>query len=161
MQLTYMLKDESYKYVYGSHVVIDQEPSQPLPKQYCCRNDWAVAQLVLRADVDMQVNVSHEAAFYPKGGIDEIRVAVDVPGIHPSQVKAQLVGLIRDDDHQYKSDLLMDEVIFLLNLAKSKPYGFRLIWIKMSYQACIKHASKCTARTSLKMNHSLVRLHLN
>lgn len=122
-----MLKDESYKYVYGSHVVIDQESSQPLPKQYCCKNDWAVAQLVLRADVDMQVNVSDEAAFYPKGGIDEIRVAVEVPGIHPSQVKAQLVGLIKDDDHQYKSDLLMDESYIFVETGKEQA-----IWIQVN-----------------------------
>lgn len=145
MELTYRLEDESYKYVYGSYMVPNKKQSPLFPKQYCCKNDWAVAQLILRADVAMQVNVSGEACFYPKGALDEIRVAVDVPGIDPSQINVQLVGLIKDDDHQYKSDLLMDEGNIFIEAEKEQA-----IWIQINVGEDIKPA---TYNASIKLYH--------
>lgn len=120
MAISYRLEDESYKYTYGSHVKISTEEPKTLPRQICCKNDWVVTQLVLRSDQEMKVNIGHDPSLYPKGAISEIRVAVDIPHIPSSAIQTHLVGLIKDDDGQYKSDLLMDEKAIYVEAEKEQ-----------------------------------------
>ncbi|GMQ64571.1 DUF4091 domain-containing protein [Vallitalea maricola] len=126
MNLEYMLKDETYKYIYGSLVEDKAYDQNEFKKQYCGKNDWVVAQLLLKSNEDMQICVNEDTTFYPKGTIEEVRVEVNVDGMSNENIQVHLVGLIQDDDSCYKSDLLLNQKNIIVEAGKEQA-----IWIEI------------------------------
>lgn len=120
------MESEYYKYVHGSNnkygLPFDES------KQISCtcgRNDRASVQLLIYSDNEMMVCSNSDNCFYERGAIDVVRVEVDIPGLDKNTVKVILVGLVEDDDHQLKSDILLDQTFIHVDSHKVQP-----VWIE-------------------------------
>ncbi|MEG0847578.1 MAG: DUF4091 domain-containing protein [Niameybacter sp.] len=127
MDLHCGLANEMYKYSYGNY-----NPWQvPFGEQediqlVCGKNDRVATQLLLYSKEEMMVSLEASPAFYKVYPVPTVRVEVEscIKGL---QVTTQLVELVRDDDGNYKSEVL---------LSKGKKFQERLkvqpTWIELA-----------------------------
>ncbi|NMA65198.1 MAG: DUF4091 domain-containing protein [Clostridiaceae bacterium] len=120
------LENENYKYVYGT--INDYEIPFSEEKQLsltACRNDWAAAQLLIYSENSMVVCINDDTYFHNTENVDIIRVKIDIPGIDRKNVQANLVGLVRDDDNQLKSDIILNQPYIYV-----EPRKVQAVWIE-------------------------------
>ncbi|MFC5468524.1 DUF4091 domain-containing protein [Cohnella suwonensis] len=126
MNVAVGLEHESYKYVFGAYhkfsVPFDEQKEISL---ICARNDRAAVQLLVYADEEMLVSVNGETCFHERGPIDIVRVEVEVPGLKNGRIKASLIGLVEDDDRQWKSDMILQQPYVYVERRKAQP-----VWIE-------------------------------
>lgn len=134
MQVTLGLERESYKYVYGVY----QKFSAPFDEHkeisvVCGKNDRAAVQLFVYSDEEMLVSVNGEACFHERGPIDILRVDVEVPGLKNGRIQANLIGLVEDDDRQWKSDMILQQPYAYVERRKVQP-----VWIEAELGADVE-----------------------
>lgn len=120
------LENETYKYVYGT--INDYEIPFSKEKQLSitvCRNDWAAVQLLIYSENSMVVCTNDDAYFHNNENVDIIRVKIDIPGIDKKNINANLVGLVKDDDNQLKSDIILNQPYIYVEPRKVQP-----VWIE-------------------------------
>lgn len=110
MNISLGLEDASYKYVYG----VLNKPSFSMNENkhislVCGKNDRVAVQLLVYSEQEMLVCVNEDTCFYERGAIDIVRVSVEVPGLKKGSIKANLIGLVEDDDRQLKSDIILQQ----------------------------------------------------
>lgn len=127
MAITCGLENQAYKYVYGvyNRWIPPFDPDKEMHIT-CGKNDWSAVQLLLYSEKDMMVCVNEDSCFYERGPIDIVRVMVDVPGIDRNDIDVKLIGLIKDDDRQEKSDVLLDTPFIYVQSRKVQP-----VWIEI------------------------------
>ncbi|MFD0673044.1 DUF4091 domain-containing protein [Cohnella sp. GCM10027633] len=127
MTITLGLEHDSYKYVFGVYhkFAAPFEENKPI-SLVCGKNDRAAVQLLMYSEEEMLVCVNEDAVFYERGPIDTYRVRVDVPGLQRGRVRANLVGLVEDDDRQLKSDMLLQQASIYVEKRRAQP-----VWIEV------------------------------
>ncbi|MBW5447730.1 DUF4091 domain-containing protein [Cohnella sp. CFH 77786] len=134
MSIVAGLEHESYKYVFGVYqrfgVPFDEKKEISL---VCGRNDRAAVQLLLYSEEEMLVSVNGEACFHERGPIDIVRVEVEVPGLANGRIQANLIGLVEDDDRQWKSDMILQQPYVHVERRKVQP-----VWIEAELGADVE-----------------------
>ena len=110
MKLYCTLVSEMYKDSYGNYnpweVPFKERESMKLT---CARNDSAAAQLLLYSEEEMMVTVDKAPALYETYPVKTVRVETSFEGLTGHEVTMNLVGLVRDDDGNYKSEVILRE----------------------------------------------------
>lgn len=121
------MENEAFKYKYGRGVKwkLPFEEDKKLSIN-CARNDWAAAQLVLYSEEEMMVNVAACPCFYEKWPLDVYRVVVDAADMPEAKLLVNLVGLVQDDDGQYKSEVLLKQPYIHVEPRKAQP-----VWVEV------------------------------
>ncbi|MBM7564293.1 DUF4091 domain-containing protein [Paenibacillus sacheonensis] len=126
MKIVTGLEEESYKYAFGVYqrfeAPFDEHKAISL---VCGRNDRAAWQLLLYSDEEMLVAVNGETCFYERGPITIVRVEAVLTGIGDGRIGASLIGLVEDDDRQWKSDMILPQPSAYVEKRKVQP-----IWIE-------------------------------
>ncbi|WP_105615547.1 DUF4091 domain-containing protein [Vallitalea okinawensis] len=121
------LERESFKYVYGMTTLRTDFFKESIEiKEVCGKNDWSAVQVLLESDKDMLVTINNDPRFYKKRAVDCYRLKVTVEGIPDESIKVQLVDLVEDDDHQLKSDILLDEQSIFVKAGK-----IQCVWVEI------------------------------
>lgn len=121
------LERESFKYVYGMRTSkLDFFEEKLDINEVCGKNDWSGVQVLLESDKDMLIAINDDPRFYKKGAVDCYRLKVTVDGIPKENIKVQLVGLVKDDDHQFKADILLDEQSIFVEAGK-----VQCVWVEI------------------------------
>ncbi|MFC5407129.1 DUF4091 domain-containing protein [Cohnella soli] len=122
------LEADSYKHVHGAlqkfTVPFDENKTIALT---CGKNDRAAVQLLLYSEQEMLVNVNGDCSFYEKGPIDNVRIAVEAPGLQGGTATVNLIGLIEDDDRQLKADILLRQAAIHVEGRRVQP-----VWIEVA-----------------------------
>ncbi|WP_141503206.1 DUF4091 domain-containing protein [Paenibacillus luteus] len=123
------LEYESYKYVFGilNNFKLPFEENKTISLM-CGRNDRAAVQLLVYSEQEMLVNVNEDACFYERGPIEIVRVDVEVPGLERGRVKANLIGLVEDDDRQLKADMIMQQSSIYVEKRRVQP-----VWVEVEF----------------------------
>ncbi|MGL4736079.1 MAG: DUF4091 domain-containing protein [Cellulosilyticaceae bacterium] len=127
MNLYCGLANEMFKYHYGNFNPWTVPFVQNEHNQFtCAQNDSIVTQLLLYSQEELMVTLDHSPAFYEAYPVHTVRIEVDFDCIPASHVDTHLVELVRDDDGNYKSEVL---------LSQQRKYNERLkvqpIWIEV------------------------------
>ncbi|MBS5800540.1 MAG: hypothetical protein KID02_12435, partial [Clostridiales bacterium] len=127
MKLYCTLVSEMYKYSYGNYnpweVPFKERESMKLT---CARNDSAAAQLLLYSEEEMMVTVDKAPALYETYPVKTVRVETSFEGLTDYEVTMNLVGLVRDDDGNYKSEVILREQRRFNEKLKVQP-----VWIEV------------------------------
>lgn len=127
MKLYCTLVSETYKYSYGNYnpweVPFKERESMKLT---CARNDSAAAQLLLYSEEEMMVTVDKAPALYETYPVKTVRVETSFEGLTGHEVTMNLVGLVRDDDGNYKSEVILGEQRRFNEKLKVQP-----VWIEV------------------------------
>ncbi|OAB45747.1 DUF4091 domain-containing protein [Paenibacillus antarcticus] len=127
MNISLGLEDASYKYVHGAvnnfKLPFDENKETSL---VCGKNDRAAVQLLVYSEQEMLISVNEDACFYERRPIDIVRVHVEVPGLKEGSIKANLIGLVEDDDRQLKSDIILQQPFIHVDGRRVQP-----IWIEV------------------------------
>lgn len=128
------LENQAYKYVYGTYNrwFPPFDPDKKI-EITCAKNDWAAVQLLIYSDDEMIVCTSEESCFYERGSIDIVRVDVEIPGVEKDDIDVRLVGLLEDDDREYKADVLLDSSYIHVEARQTQP-----VWIEAKLGKDIK-----------------------
>lgn len=128
------LEHQAYKYVYGvyNRWFPPFDPDKKI-ELTCAKNDWAAVQLLLYSDDEMIVCTNEDPCFYEGGPIDIVRVDVQIEGIQKEDIDVRLVGLLEDDDRQYKADVLLDKSYIYVEPRKTQP-----VWIEVKIDSDIQ-----------------------
>ncbi|MHA0857124.1 DUF4091 domain-containing protein [Paenibacillus sp. CMAA1364] len=134
MNISVGLEDASYKYVYGvvNNFQIPFNASKEI-SLVCGKNDRAAVQLLIYSEQETLISVNDDACFYERGPIDIVRVHVDVPGLKKGSIKANLIGLVEDDDRQLKSDIILQQPFIHVVGRRVQP-----VWIEVEIDKDVK-----------------------
>lgn len=123
------LEYESYKYVFGilNNFTLPFDENKTISLT-CGRNDRAAVQLLVYSEQEMLVSINEEACFYERGPIEIARVSVEVPGLERGRVKANLIGLVEDDDRQLKADMIMQQSSIYVEKRRVQP-----VWVEVVF----------------------------
>jgi hypothetical protein len=140
MNISLGLENESYKYVHGvlNKFTLPFNENKQI-SLVCGRNDRAAVQLLVYSEQEMLVSVNEEACFYERGPIDIVRVKVEVPGLKKGSMKANLIGLVEDDDRQLKSDILLRQSLIHVEGRRIQP-----VWIEIEIDKDVAPGSYVT-----------------
>jgi len=99
------LAKADYQYIFGTNVSFTCPFTRTeVIKLTSARRDAAQAQLLIFSEQDMMVSVNADPVFYEGGPIDIVRMEAAAPEGVISTIR--LLNLIKDDDGQYKSDVI-------------------------------------------------------
>ncbi|CAI6044362.1 DUF4091 domain-containing protein [Cohnella sp. JJ-181] len=128
------LEHESFKYVFGILHKFSAPFGEPKSISLTCgRNDRAAVQLLIYSDEEMLVSVGADPCFYERGPIEIVRVDVDAPGLKPGAIKANLIGLVEDDDRQLKSDMILPQTSIHVEKRRAQP-----VWVELELDRDVK-----------------------
>lgn len=131
MKLQTAVVDETYKVVFGTNT--EWTPPFEADSIYhprCARNDWAAAQLLLFSDKEMMVTISDAPCFYKKYPIPVLRVKARCDTLPPQALRVNLVGLVKDDDGQWRADALLHEEEIHVEHHQAQP-----VWLQLDIPA--------------------------
>lgn len=127
------IESQYYKYVHGCNNKFNIPFTDKQISLTCGKNDRAAVQLLIYSSEEMIVCSSGDNCFYERGAIDTVRVEVTALGMDKNAIKVFLVGLVEDDDHQLKSDILLDKSSIYVEPNKVQP-----VWIEAEIGEDIK-----------------------
>lgn len=107
MSSFFTLTNEMYKYCYGNFNPF----CVPFAcvNQYsltCARNDRAACQLLIYSEEPLMLSLEESPAFYKCGPRKTLRVTTDFPGLSDCRISLAFLDPVRDDDGNYKSEIL-------------------------------------------------------
>lgn len=109
MKLHTSIVSEDYKYMYGRREteIVPFETDRTI-RRTIGKNDWSNVQLLLFSEEEMLVSVSGENVYHYSGDMDQIRLELDSGVQEGLKVQSHLIGLMKDDDTYYKSDVILN-----------------------------------------------------